>query len=81
MYICRVNTKIYTVMATITLEYDARNSILKSLIEGLSTVKGIKIIQEQEPRYNKQMVEKINRSKKEFANRQYKVIKTEDLWK
>ncbi|MBR2369696.1 MAG: hypothetical protein IKA83_06030 [Paludibacteraceae bacterium] len=68
-------------MATITLEYDARNSILKSLIEGLSTVKGIKIIQEQEPRYNRQMVEKINRSKKEFANRQYKVIKTEDLWK
>ena len=68
-------------MATITLEYDARNSILKSLIENVSAIKGIKIIQEQDPRYNKQMVEKINRSKREFASKQYKVIKTEDLWK
>ena len=68
-------------MATITLEYDARNSILKSLIENISAIKGIKIIQEQEPKYNKQMVDKINRSRKEFANKQYKIIKTEDLWK
>ena len=68
-------------MATITLEYDARNSILKSLIENVSTIKGIRIVHEQEPKYNKQMIDKINQSKKEFANKQYKIIKTEELWK
>ena len=29
---------------------------------------------------NKQMIEKINQSKKEFKNKQYKIIKTKDLW-
>lgn len=68
-------------MATITLEYDARNSIIKSLIEHISSIKGIKIIKEDKPKYNKKMIEKINLSKKEFASKQSKVIKTEDLWK
>ena len=68
-------------MAIITLEYNARNSVLKSLIEQISSVKGITIIEKDSPKYSKKMIEKINQSKKEFVDNKCKVIKTEELFK
>ncbi|MBR0502146.1 MAG: hypothetical protein IJJ77_02760 [Paludibacteraceae bacterium] len=66
-------------MATITLSYNARNSIAASMIDAIrkSGVFKIEEKSEQESPYDPKFVEKIERSKKSKG----KSIKTEDLWK
>ncbi|MBR6250965.1 MAG: hypothetical protein IKR17_07225 [Bacteroidales bacterium] len=64
-------------MATITLKYNARNSIAASLIEAIKKSGVFTIEAEKQSPYDKEFVKKIERS----AASEGKVIKTEDLWK
>lgn len=65
-------------MATITLSYDPKNTIAKSMIEAIIKLGAFKIEERiQEDEYGQKFVEKIGRSRKSKG----KSIKTEDLWK
>ena len=71
-------------MATITIQYDARNSSAKRLLEFLRTLSFIKIKEDsanEEPQYDPEFVKKINEGRKEFEEGKCNVINTEDLWK
>lgn len=63
-------------MATITLQYDGRNTALKQLIQLFQTLGG-RVVEEKEPEYDPAFVEKINRSRKSKG----KKIALDDLWK
>lgn len=62
-------------MATITLEYNTRNSIAASLVAAIRK-SGVFRIEETSP-YDQEFVAKIERSRSSEG----KAIKTEDLWK
>lgn len=69
-------------MATITIDYDARNTTINKFIDALLSIKGVTIKSEsKQPKYNQAMIDKVNGSRKQFREGKYKVIKTEDLWK
>ncbi len=61
-------------MATITLNYDARNAIARKTIEYILS---LGVFEKKETPYNKEFVKKIERSMASEG----KAIKTEDLWK
>ena len=63
-------------MATLTLEYNARNNVAKSIINMIRNV-GVFSIKEEKAPYNADFVHEI------LNNRHAKgtVINTEDLWK
>ena len=67
-------------MATITLQYDARSTSAKRLLEFLRTLSFIKISEDAAPEYDPEMVAKVKRGQAAFARGDYKIIKTEDLW-
>lgn len=64
-------------MARITIEYDARNSTAKKLIDFILSFDFFKVKEEKKSPYNPEFVEKIERSMKSKG----KKIKLEDLWK
>lgn len=71
-----------TIMATITLNYDARNITVRKFIDALLSINGVTIKNEpKQPKYSKAMINKIEQGEKDFKTGNYKVIKTEDLWK
>lgn len=67
-------------MATIILKYDEQNDLAKSIINSIKSAGVFTIMEEKSP-YNKDFVEKIQESDKQFAEGKCKTIKTEDLWK
>lgn len=67
-------------MATITLQYDARSTSAKRLLEFLRTLSFIKINEDVAPEYDPEMVAKVKRGQAAFARGDYKIIKTEELW-
>ena len=69
-------------MATITLNYDARNITVRKFIDALLSISGVTIKNEpKRPKYSKAMINKIEQGEVDFKTGNYKVIKTEDLWK
>lgn len=69
-------------MATVTLNYDARNITVKKFLDALLSINGVTIKNEpKQPKYSKAMINKIAQGEKDFATGNYTVIKTEDLWK
>lgn len=67
-------------MATLTIKYDGRNPIFKQVLD-LFVALGGTISDENETTSNAIMVEKIRQGREDFKNGNYKVIKTEDIWK
>ncbi|MDR1974746.1 MAG: hypothetical protein LBQ31_08780 [Bacteroidales bacterium] len=67
-------------MATITLQFDAKNSLAKSIIQSIKSAGVFNIIEEKSP-YSKPFTDKIQESEKQFALGEYETIKTSDLWK
>lgn len=66
-------------MATITINYDARNSAIKGLIAALLKFEGVTEVRTDatgESPYDPEFVKKINRSRKSEG----KKIKLEELW-
>ena len=63
-------------MATVTLRYNPKNELAKSIINSVKSAGVFQIDEEQSP-YNKDFVEEIKESRKSKGV----VIKTEDLWK
>ena len=69
-------------MATITLEYDGRNKLMRDLIALLEKYGAKrKTVEKEESSYNPEYVAMIKRSQKEARDGKYKAIRTEDLWK
>lgn len=69
-------------MATITLEYDGRNKLMRDLIALLEKYGAKrKDIAKGKKTYNPEYVAMIKRSQKEARESKYKTIRTEDLWK
>ena len=67
-------------MATLTIEYDGRNPIFKQVLD-LFVALGGTISDEKSESSNSMMIEKIRQGREDFKNGNYKVIKTEDIWK
>ena len=68
-------------MATITLQYDGRSVSAKRLVEFLRTLSFVKVNDGESPEYDPEMVAKVKRGQEAFRRGDYKIIKTEDLWK
>lgn len=62
------------------MHYDGRNAAFKQLIQLFLTLGG-RVVEEKEPEYDPEMVAKVRRGREEFKKGNYKIIKTEDLWK
>ncbi|MCL2327934.1 MAG: hypothetical protein FWC39_05400 [Bacteroidetes bacterium] len=67
-------------MNTITLSYDNRNSLAKSILNSVLQ-SGLFFVSEKTDMYNPEFVEKIKNSELEFALGNYQSIETDDLWK
>ncbi len=67
-------------MATLTIKYDGRNPIFKQVLD-LFVALGGSISDEKSESSNSMMIEKIRQGREDFKNGNYKVIKTEDIWK
>lgn len=67
-------------MATHTIKYDGRNPIFKQVLD-LFVALGGTISDEKSESSNSMMIEKIRQGREDFKNGNYKVIKTEDIWK
>ena len=63
-------------MATVTLRYNPKNELAKSIINSVKSV-GVFHVEEEQSPYNKDFVEEIQESRRSKGV----VIKTEDLWK
>ena len=67
-------------MNTVTLTYDARNSLAVSILQSI-VQSGVFSVSETSDTYNPEFVKKIQTSEEQFAAGNYKSIKTADLWK
>ena len=67
-------------MATLTIKYDGRHPIFKQVLD-LFVALGGTISDEKSESSNSMMIEKIRQGREDFKNGNYKVIKTEDIWK
>ncbi len=67
-------------MATLTIKYDGRNPIFKQVLD-LFVALGGTIYDEKSASSNAMMIEKIRQGREDFKSGNYKVIKTEDIWK
>ncbi len=63
-------------MATITLKYDARNPLIKSILNS-AILAGAEVEEKQASPYNKEFVQKIRRSEKQPGVK----IDLDNLWK
>mgnify|MGYP003292824221 CR=1 FL=1 len=69
-------------MATITLNYNDRNTSLRKAIEFITSLKGIKVMTKtEEERLKDTMENKLREGERDFKSGNYRVIKTADLWK
>lgn len=66
------------------MQYDASIPGLKSLMSSLAKLEGVKKVKISKavaPKYDPEMVAKVKRGQEAFRRGDYKIIKTEDLWK
>lgn len=67
------------IMATITLQYDGRNTAFKQLIKLFQTLGG-RVIEDNEPKYDPEMVAKVRRGEEEFRKGKCVTIKASEIW-
>lgn len=67
-------------MATITIQYDARNSSAKHLLEYLRTLSFIKIKEDATNEISPEMAEKIKRGEADIRAGRCVTVKSSDLW-
>ena len=63
-------------MATITLNYDIKNAVIKSILE-TAILAGAKVVEREDSPYNKQFVAKIRKSEKQQGIK----VSLDELWK
>jgi len=63
-------------MATITLNYDIKNAVVKSILE-TAILAGTKVVEREDSPYNKQFVAKIRKSEKQQGIK----VSLDELWK
>ena len=69
-------------MATITINYNAKNTAIRGMIAALLKFDGVtEVPAKTESHYNPEFVAKIKKSQKEAGQGKAKTIKIEDLWK
>jgi hypothetical protein len=67
-------------MATITLKYDPKNKLVKTILNS-AILAGATVEKADTSVYNKEFVKKIQESERQFTAGKFKTIKTADLWK
>ena len=68
--------------ATVTLEYDSKNDALKQVLQLFVTLGGNIIdVENDDDLNNPDFLAKIKRGQEDYKKGNYKIIKTEDLWK
>jgi len=68
--------------ATVTLEYDSKNDALKQVLQLFVTLGGNIIESENDDDLkDPEFLAKIKRGQEDYKNGNYKIIKTENLWK
>ncbi|MDR0829466.1 MAG: hypothetical protein LBN95_05065 [Prevotellaceae bacterium] len=68
-------------MSTLTLQFNANNSLAQSIIHSIRDAGVFRIIEENRMPYSQEFVNKIEASEEQFAAGKFQTIKTEDLWK
>lgn len=69
-------------MATITINYNAKNTAIRSMIAALLKFDGVTEVSDKtKSHYNPEYVAMIKKSQKEAREGKAKAIKLEDLWK
>lgn len=68
-------------MATVTIQYDGRNTALKQLMQLFVTLGG-RIVDEKAdaPKYDPEMVAKVRRGREDFKQGKCVTINPEDIW-
>lgn len=67
---------------TVTLEYDSKNDALKQVLQLFVTLGGnIVDVENDDDLKDPEPLEKIRRGQEDYKKGNYKIIKTEDLWK
>lgn len=67
-------------MATITLKFDPKNKLIKSIINS-AVLAGATVEEDNSSPYNKEFVKKIQESEQQFSKGKFKTINTDNLWK
>ena len=67
------------IMATITLQYDGRNTAFKQLIQLFLTLGG-RIVEDTEPKYDPEMVAKVRKGREDFRKGKCVTIKASEIW-
>jgi len=68
-------------MCTVTLQYDARNQLAKSIMQSIREAGVFTIIEKEHSGYNQEFVAKIEEGRNDARKGKGKAIKTADLWK
>jgi len=68
-------------MCTVTLQYDARNQLAKSIMQSIREAGVFTILEKEHSGYNKEFVSKIEEGRNDARKGKGKAIKTTDLWK
>ncbi len=67
-------------MATITIQYDGRNTSAKRLLEFLRTLSFIKINEDANTEYDSEIVAKVKQGQKEYCEGKCTTIKASEIW-
>ena len=68
-------------MATYTITFDGRNNALKKVLELFVALGGRVEEGKTTEKYDPEFVEMLRKGEEDFKAGNYKVIKTEDIWK
>ena len=76
-----MKTKKGETMATVTIQYDARNTALKQLMQLFVTLGGRIVDDDADaPKYDPEMVEKVRRGREDFKKGKCVTIKASEIW-
>ena len=68
-------------MRIVTLQYDARNQLAKSIMQSIREAGVFTILEKEHSGYSNEFIAKIEEGRKDARNGKGKAIKTADLWK
>jgi dsRNA-specific ribonuclease len=79
--IFRIFAKTLKNMCTVTLQYDARNQLAKSIMQSIREAGVFTILEKDRSGYSPEFISKIEQGRTEVRQGKGKAIKTADLWK
>ena len=68
-------------MCTVTLQYDARNQLAKSIMQSIREAGVFTILEKERSDYSAEFVSKIQEGRNDARKGKGKAIKIDDLWK